>query len=280
MKKKLILTFSLFCFAFVLSAQTAHWITFVDTDDSAIGELNISSKKLLTERFFNVINKELRDKGYRIKTYDNYSGNYSSVSCRNIVDNIICDSSDIILFYYIGHGYRSQKTSRSAYPLLAFSSYSEQSIPLAWLHNSLKEKNPMLLITIGVCSNIIVNHDNKLELDDIILQTDKLVEDCDNDKGISSIAHSFINYSGDIIVCSASPGQDSWGVNTSEGPMDLFSYQFISTFEKAIVENNFSWASFWEEVADETYKVSEAVANLRPQKPVFSYNLKGNKKSK
>lgn len=61
---------------------------------------------------------------------------------------------DIIIFVYIGHGFRDSGSS-SPYPNLYFSSY-DQSVNFAEIKEQIEDKNPSLLLNIVVACNVTV----------------------------------------------------------------------------------------------------------------------------
>ena len=63
MKKLVFIT----CLLFVIlgtTAQTIHWITFVDTTDRRVGKLDINGHEVLYNNFINDVNAALAEKGY------------------------------------------------------------------------------------------------------------------------------------------------------------------------------------------------------------------------
>ena len=45
------------------NAQTIHWLTFIDTTDPQVGEIDVNGRKVLYNHFVNVINAALQEKG-------------------------------------------------------------------------------------------------------------------------------------------------------------------------------------------------------------------------
>ena len=70
--KKLLLTLSLLLITVMSQAQTIHWLTFIDTKDENVGEVDVLGRKVLYGRYINLVNAALASKGYTAKIYDYY----------------------------------------------------------------------------------------------------------------------------------------------------------------------------------------------------------------
>ena len=69
MKKLVFIT----CLLFVIlgtTAQTIHWITFVDTTDRRVGKLDVNGHEVLYNNFINDVNAALAEKGYESDIQD------------------------------------------------------------------------------------------------------------------------------------------------------------------------------------------------------------------
>lgn len=70
--KKLLLLLMIVSIATMLEAQTIHWMTFIDTDDVKVGELDKRGREVLYSKFVNVINAALNEKGVQSDVQDYY----------------------------------------------------------------------------------------------------------------------------------------------------------------------------------------------------------------
>ena len=68
--KKILLTLSLLLITVMSQAQTIHWLTFIDTKDENVGEVDVLGRKVLYGRYINLVNAALASKGYTAKIYD------------------------------------------------------------------------------------------------------------------------------------------------------------------------------------------------------------------
>lgn len=233
MMRKLIFIFVLsFTLMTDIQAKTIHWLTFIDTTDkgdpgknNGVGEADKNTRRLLYSRWIDIVNASLKDNGYNINTIDMYDGEATPENCKAIVESLDCDSSDIVVFYYVGHG--TENTGKSRFPLLLFENGShDRLIPLSWIHNTLKEKGVKLTITIGMCCN---NRQGA---------TGRTMPTFSRNYGKAFISNGtteyvkemFLDCKGDLIVASASPAESSWGCDSTLGETDFFTWRFLSQF--------------------------------------------------
>ena len=53
-------------------ASTIHWITFINTNDPNVGELDDNARKVLYDKFVNKVSSEVSKYGYDANIYDYY----------------------------------------------------------------------------------------------------------------------------------------------------------------------------------------------------------------
>ncbi len=264
--------------ALSVNAQTIHWITFIDTSDPTISECNKTSRNVLHSHFINVVNDVLAENGYKSEIHDYHGTSVTPQNCKKIVESLRCESKDIIMFYYIGHGAHGSNDS-NPYPQLTLGSDNERMyIPLQWVHNKLKAKNPALLVTIGMCDNSYSQDSTKDspmfdEVDIPEIEGPSLNASYGNgyytETEKQAIQHLFLGYQGDIIVTSASADQHSYACSTQFGFMDLFTAVFVYNFETSAEIGELDWENL---ITDVKYIVHD---NLQgKQTPDFKCNLK------
>ena len=255
--------------SFEMSARTVHWITFIDTEDEHVGILNNNARKVLYSHFIDVVNKQVSQYGYDHKIYDCYNTSYTPDNCLRIIRNLQCYPTDIIMFYYIGHGFQgSNDLQDSKYPFCTFGYQPEKSIPLTWIHNELKKKSVQLVVSIGVCSNAPMEIGSAPSTKTVLFLPTKNEEDLS-----TTVAGAFLGNKGDVIVCSASPGQQSFGGPTNLGNMDYFTYTFVSCFEHMSLEQKFDWGFFLKEVSKATSEIAKSSPFNKVQIPIYDCNL-------
>lgn len=95
--RKFLLMLSLLLVTVVSQAQTIHWLTFIDTKDENVGEVDVLGRKVLYGRYINLVNAALASKGYTAKIYDYYDTRLSPENCKAAVQNLRCQPNDIIM---------------------------------------------------------------------------------------------------------------------------------------------------------------------------------------
>lgn len=253
-----------------LSAKTIHWVTFFDTNDEHVGEMDINGRNILYNRFVNVINSSLSLAGYNSDVSDFYGDDVIPEKCNDVIGKLKCDASDIIVFYYVGHGFHSADDVTD-YPtmVLGTKAITEKSIPLSWVHNKLKGKGARLVITIGACSNVITQGlSTALNSFSISKNSQSVNTLVFSDTGLSAIQQAFLCNKGEIIMCAASLGQSAFGGATSMGSIDFLTAALVTTFDDMTYEKNFSWGGFLNETS---YIIKEMTNGM--QTPLFFYNL-------
>ncbi len=263
--KRLISLLSIFV-ALSVNAQVIHWITFIDTTDPEIGECDTTGRKVLYDVFIDKVNDVLAMKGVENDIQDYHGTSVSPEKCKSVVEDLHCDPNDIVVFYYIGHGTHGIGDFESYPQMMLGSTDEKKSIPLKWVHERLKAKNPALLVTIGMCCNIF---------DQAIVKEGPTFDvsygsEYRTESEIQAIQHLFLDYRGDIIATSASQGQKSYGrlLYKKYGKMDLFTAVFVDNFETRSEEGYLNWKDLLSEVK---YVVHE-IQNGR-QTPIFTCNV-------
>ncbi len=234
--RKSCLTIVFFCLLSVIAnASTIHWILFADTRDNEIGPTARIAEEYLREMWVEKINRALYVKGYSSNVHSFTGYEVSPEQCKSIVTSLKCDSNDIVMFYYIGHGGRSFGDI-SKYPqMLLGQRHEEKCIPLTWVRDELSAKGVRLSVTIGMCCNTIVAG---LGPKEAIAFGDTKSSDRFASKEIGNIQKLFLNTTGDIIVSSSSKDQSSWGCYVPKlgKSIDVFTYAMIDEF-RSYVQN-------------------------------------------
>lgn len=262
--KKFFITIFTFFVAVAANSQTIHWLTFIDTEDPSVGNLDKTGRNVLYNRFVNVVNAALHDAGYKSEIHDIYGAELSPDRCKSEVERLNCSSDDIIVFYYIGHGTHAPAENNPYPQMLLGSSDQSRFIPLKWVHDALKLKGARLTATIGMCCNVIQNVSAKnAPMFSVNYGNVELT-----DKERTSIQNMFIGHKGDFLLCSASKGQSSLGGETPLGAMDLFTAVMVTVFEDMAYEGNLEWENLFGEVRHVVNRVTAG-----KQTPFWNNNL-------
>lgn len=249
MKKMILILFLCLGVSMGMYAKTIHWLTFIDTTDRNVGEIDKSSRQLLYSRWIDLVNTTLKDNGYSVNIIDIYDSKTTPENCRTIVNELNCDAEDIIVFYYIGHG--TENTGASKYPLMLMGQLNANKfIPLSWVHNTLKNKGARLTISIGMCCNARQGVAGRTEPTFSANYGNTYVSEEQSD----CIKKMFLNYRGDVLITSASPNESSWACDTNIGATDYFTFSLLDQFNNELPEmSNPTWDSMMQSIKEDVY---------------------------
>lgn len=265
--KKVLLLLSMLLMTAMTNAQTIHWLTFIDTTDDNVGQIDVLGRKVLYGRYINLINAALASKGYTTNIQDYYGSRLSPENCKVAIQNLRCQPNDIIMFYYIGHGARAVNDNSTKYPQMCMGqSYNEKLIPLEWVNNQLKAKGARLSVVIGMCCNsedravtskispqFSPNNNNTYMTD---LEAERIQELC-------------LNYKGNVIVTSASPGQTSKCAESNLGYFDTYTNVYVHVFDD-LMKGTINPS--WDELLEYTKKAVNNVSKST-QTPIYETHL-------
>ena len=274
-KLAFLLTLFLGCIAFQGQAKTIHWLTFIDTTDENVGEVDQNTRKILYARWIDLVNATLKQEGYDANVIDIYGSKTTPENCKNIVNDLDCGAEDIIMFYYVGHG--TENTSTSKYPLMLMAqSNVNKFVPLSWVHETLKKKNARMTITIGMCCNARQGAPGKIAPSFSANYGNAYI-----DQGMAdSFKKMFLNYKGDMIITSASPAESSWACVSNIGPTDFFTLNLLIQFNNVLPDvSNPNWETMMRDVkrsVSEDVRTCEGLQQRFPgttQTPIWDNNL-------
>lgn len=250
MKKLVILLLMLLgVVATQVQAKTIHWLTFIDTTDPNVGEVDQNTRKILYARWIDLVNASLKEQGYDVNIIDIYGSKTSPENCKNIINDFSCDNEDIVVFYYVGHGTENTGTSRFPLMLMAQSDVNK-FIPHDWVHSKLKSHNPRLTITISMCCNARQGAPGRIAP---TFSTNYGNSYIDQDMS-ECIKKMFLNYKGDIKITSASPAESSWACDSNIGPTDFFTINLLDQFNNVLpTQNNPDWKSMMSSIKEDVY---------------------------
>lgn len=266
--KKITFVIALLFSVIVTQAQekTIHWLTFIDTTDENVGEIDKTGRQVLYGHFINVVNAALQEKGYKSNIQDYYDTRLSPENCKKAVEDLKCGSEDIVIFYYIGHGTHAAGDD-SDYPQMLLGcgwAQEKKFIPLTWVHNELKRKGARLAATIGMCCNVVQSASAKKAPTFAVNYGNTYMSDTER----KAIQNMFLGYTGDFLLCSASKGQSSLGGATPFGDMDLFSAVLVTYFEDMAYQGELGWESLFGEVRSFINEMTNG-----KQTPMFKSNV-------
>lgn len=280
MKKSILLLYLSALVLFAHANGTIHWITFFDTTTPGVTQVvDPNTHDILYNRWINVINAALAPKGYKGVTKDFYGYNTTPSNCRNAVANLQCDKNDIIVFYYVGHGGRSQH-DKSNFPQMCLASNDENKfVPLEWVHNTLKTKGARLTLTIGMCCN---SYDEGITPKEAPKFGKNNGNTYINNTNVKNIQKLFLENTGDLIISSSSAGETSAAIydefsgnliKTDLGYTDYFSYFLIKLLEQyTSYDDGYKLDDYFKHISSTVLKVTNDDGHK--QTPQYASNIR------
>ncbi len=269
MKKKL-LTLLFALLPLLMNAQTIHWLTFIDTTDKNVGDVDITGRKLLYDKVINQINAALKLKGYKANIMDIYGAKVSPEKCKQLVTSLKTNPEDIVVFYYIGHGTHGTEGG-DVWPMMTMAqNYASKFIPLKWVHDQLKSKNSRLTVTIGMCCNSIQDVPRLTAPTFSMNYGNTYI----TDQEASGLQKLFLTNKGDVLITSASVGESSGCVaHETLGWIDTFTYCLLSELPMACQVNNPNWESFCEDLQERVHNESRLPYSTSKHTPMYAINV-------
>lgn len=219
--KKVIIVFALLLASAQLVAQdrpTMHAIIFADTDDKSIGK----GEAISLDKFTDMLRTVCNTINYSFLP-DIYKGaNCRSSELQDCLKEFNCDTNDIVVFCYLGHGTRSAMDT-SVFPQMCLHESNQSDfIPLINVTKSLATHRAHLTVVIGDCCNVTGEY---------VMPKENIIAPAARTNlrtaSISLISDLFVNTSGVITMCATKPETFGWS-NQETG-----SY-FLNSFIQAI----------------------------------------------
>ena len=174
--------------------------------------------------------------GIRVKTVELSNKKLTIDGVREWIEGVKQSQSQIALFYYSGHGYRTASTS-SSWPLLFFSQKKE-SLNSERIWNELKETGPRLIIIILDCCN-----SQSFRIPFGFLGVPKKNETVD--KRHPGFKTLFLQTQGSVIGVGASPGESAYAFHNGS----LFTTSLVKTLHASTGNKTISWNAIFEHTA-------------------------------
>lgn len=203
-----------------LDAADLHAIIVADTNDSTIGNS--------TEIDFENMRNEMR----RISLYTGLNLKETTIRGKETfpkkviakINNLKINKNDVVIFYFSGHGYRTDSKEESPWPYLYFSQ-ANKGIDYDLIGKKLEAYHPRLLIVFADACNSLISDDDAPPL---VKET--MMGPVSRELLKSNYRKLFMDVEGVIMVTSSKAGESSWG--TPEG--GLFTLAFLHNLGKSV----------------------------------------------
>ena len=253
-----------FAFVFVsfiteaVVAQTIHTIIYANTIDDGIGE----SVKVDVKRLKNEVAIIATELGYNVSW--SIATTEDGCTKQNLLadlNSINTNQSDIVLFYYSGHGWR-KKSDPDPFPRMCLTErYAEDQPQVAEIRRIINKKNAHLKLIITDCCD-------SFPITTARMQPKSYSKGATlTTKGAYSSNYKklFVDTKGEIVVTSSKPEQTS-GCNDAVG--GFFTYVFFDIFNNAIKSAS---TSDWTAILNSTKRVLMECTNSH-QEPYYKIN--------
>ncbi len=265
MKKLFYLLFFFFILVFQVSAQSFHLIIVSDTQDATIGESCKTNSKKIAKEFHQVACLlEIP-----LITYLLEEENASITKIKETLRTIKMNQNDICIFYYSGHGVSD---AASQYPKILLNG---QTLPLSFIHSSLKQKNNRLAISMADCCNALgaLSAVTTFKSEDSLLKSiyfeNKLATEKEKKENYKNL---FLKTKGNIVMSGSIKGQSSYMQDKHGG---FFTDSFISSFyylARSTKQNQINWKNLLFMTREMTYRNSRAAERTQIAQFLISLN--------
>lgn len=262
---------TIFCAFYVstTSAQTIHTILFAATDDNTIGKGTEQSYEMIVEEIETIANTTNLKSELYFRTGQAFSINNYNKIIQQLSD--IDVSKDVILFYFLGHGYESS----SDYPNLLFKNtrgsidreeLDEASKNLEVISQELTKLGARMTIVVGEACN------NEFDLDQGSVNVEDVISTMAAPSPVNASQYKrlFQYAEGSLLISSSRKGQPSY-ISRSEG--GAFTQAFLKALSNMTHGRNTEAAS-WVTLATDARTLTRQIAEKRKfetlQTPQFS----------
>lgn len=224
--KRIVLLISILLMSFCAIGQNRprmHAIIFADTYDDKIGPGTDISKT------------KFGDLLYEIAASINYDDDfeyYTGDACRkatlmNVLDKFHCDTADIVVFCYLGHGGRSLDDTSMFPQMCLHERYQKDFVPLEYVKNRLAVHGARVTWVIGDCCN---SYSENIRPKPIEVAGATILPGA----ATNLIDQLFVKFTGVVTMCASKPGTFGW-CNSVTGM--YFNNELIRAIESPSINN-------------------------------------------
>jgi len=250
------------------SGQTVHAVFFGATaDDNPIVNkgLNKSLQDMETE-----VNNISKFTGYTLKTYYFTGQDVTKQNLVSTVSGLSCNSDDIIIFYYAGHGFNDETLNSRwpSFPMLYGTIYTDvlasNKVSLEWVTEQMKTKGARLTIILSESCNKLSDETAALsstEKGTVALEMDSRIPE--------RYKELYLNSKGVIVVAACDKGERAW-LNENGG---FFTRSFIEVNKEMTgLCNVADWNTIFDKVKKRAKTISE-INEHNNQNVIYDINI-------
>ncbi|MFZ5628670.1 MAG: caspase family protein [Spirochaetota bacterium] len=221
--KRFFLSFAFFVAAVSpVAAASLRVLIVADTNDRSIG------KSVVTDvNNFEAFARQIASRTGLILDMKTIKGNdLKSKNITSAVNSLKAEKDDTVIFYYSGHGFRTQQV-KTRWPLLYIPDAGQKGVDFQWVIDTINAKNPRMLLAISDSCN------NYIDMPQAGINSRAMLEDSDE-----AWRKLFVEYSGRIYASGSTVGQMSFGQDAVGG---AFTSRFLSIVRSEVKKSDASW---------------------------------------
>lgn len=209
-------------------AQRVHAVLVAHTLDPTIGTGAAESKTNIASFLENV--KTLT--GLDVASTEVDGSNFNCQSIIEAISSLNVSANDVVFFYYAGHGFR-RDSSQTQFPEFYCSAPGEATETLSQAVDSIRAKQPRLIIAIADACNKITEPPPQAAAQAPGREVDRK----------RALLHLFKDYRGTLIMSGAIPGEYSWYMTAGSSLGGFFTNQLLEAISQNINRSgpNVSW---------------------------------------
>lgn len=242
-----------------VKGQNLHAILFADTKDPSVGKCDLQDFNSLTIEVSTIASATQME----LKKYFYKDEQCSNRNLRQVLDNLQTNKDDVIIFYYSGHGTRSE-ADVSEFPQMCLGSNDDRDYyPLENVLKQLNEQPARLKIVLGDCCNSYgygVSPKNYKAKSKTVLSKSP----------VSVYCNLFKNNRGFLISTGSQKGETSSAMSNQDGtPIGgAFTICLLGTLQQFATSG---MAATWEDVMSRTRNATYEWCN---HTPIYAINIK------
>lgn len=232
-------------FVSTVTAKTIHSILVTD---------NIHDISFITQADLRILQAELRTiskhTGSILKEKTFCGSEFRKDQVIHYLKNLTVESTDSIVFYFSGHGYRT-KDKKTPWPYLSFELY-KIGLDQQWIADTIWKKKPQFALILADCCNNFAEKGIQRETKHIQINLHRKAPQ------YSGYKQLFVNAKGCVVVCSSSEGQFSYGSQLG----GVFTQCFLASLNKEIAEPKPSWKNLLERTCSYIKQVQKPICKI------------------
>lgn len=228
-----------------IQAKTMHAILIADTVN------NITE---ITKPDIAIVQRELKQAAYYTKLHLKekyfYGRDFNPNKVMSYIQQLKIEPSDVIVFYFSGHGYRTQNKS-THWPNLNFE-FNQPGLDFKILADAIKAKNARLSLIFADCCNNFVEQgfEPTPKAIDVNLPLKKI-----NPQGYRRL---FLEARGCIATCSSSPGEFSYGSHFG----GLYTQCFLASLNHELANPNPNWKNIISKASSYVKHIQKPISEM------------------